>query len=123
MATLYTAEILDAGLALAQAGTSVTFTRTVETYDPATDTSVPVVSTSTGSGIRVRARGTDIMRLQAPGLVVVDPVTLLVAGQGLAFDPLPGDTFAWGQFTYSVRFVDPVAPDGTSILLRVVGSR
>lgn len=123
MATQYADEVQSASQDIADAGSPVTFTRTVEVYDATTDTATPVVTTSTGSAIRVKPRFTDIMRFQAPGLAVVDPVTLLVAGSSMAFDPLPGDVFTWGVNDYSVRSVDITGPDGTTVMSRIVGSR
>lgn len=123
MATQYADEIADAGRQIAAAGQSVTFTRTTQAYDAATDTAVPTVTTATGAAIRVKPRFTDITRFLSPGLALSDPVTLLVAASGMAFDPLPGDTFVWSGQTYAVRSVDPTGPDGATIITRVVGSR
>ena len=123
MSTQYAAEIADAGTDIADAGQPITFTRTTQVYAPATDASTPAITTASGFAIRVRPRYIDVTRFLEPGLAIVDHVTLLVAAAGMDFDPLPGDTFEWGAYTYSVKVVDPTGPDGSAIIWRIIGSR
>ena len=121
--THYAPDIASTSRDIAAAGAPITFTRDTSTYAPSTDTKTPGTAQACGVALRVKPRYTDVMRLQAQGLVLIDPVTLLVAADGLAFDPQPGDTFVWGCISYTVRSVDVTAPDGTPILYKVVGSR
>lgn len=121
--TAYAQDIQQARCDIAAAGASIVFTRDTSTYDAATDTRIPSTTTSCGVACRIKPRYTDVMRFQAQGLVLTDPVTLLVAADGLTFDPQPGDTFLWAGLGSTVRSVDPTGPDGTPIFYKVVGSR
>lgn len=123
MTTRYAAERASAGADIAAAGQPVTFTRTAIAYTAGTDQATPTTTTATGAAIRVRPRFIDIQRIQAPGLTIVDPVTLLVAAEGMAFDPQPGDTFVWAGVTYAVRSTEPTGPDGVTIVTKIVASR
>lgn len=122
MATKYASDSADALADIKEAGGVVTFTRGGSAvYDAATDTwsggsSAPV------SGYAIQRRG-DVDRFAALSLVLVDPVTLLVAAWNLTITPQPGDAMLWAGVTYTVRDVDAVAPDGTAILYSVTGSK
>lgn len=88
-------------------------------YDPATDTwSGGAASAAVGRAVQVPG---DPDRMSAMGLVLVNPVTLLVAAAGLAIVPTPGGTFTWAGKTYTIKFVEPVAPDGAAIIYTMVG--
>ena len=99
---------------------AITFTRTTRTYTAATDTATVSSSTVTGSAIQVRG---DPQRYAALGLVLTTMPTLFWAPTTYGEVPLPGDTVVWpetGGSTYTVRDVDPIAPDGVVIAARVV---
>lgn len=101
----------------------ITFTRTTQTYDAATDTMTPVTTTVTGEAVRVKG---DPQRYQALGLRLDTMPTLLFTPTTYGEVPEPGDTVVWpltGGDTYTVKDVDPVAPDGVVILARVVIAR
>lgn len=129
-ATQYADEIESAAADILDAGAAVTFTRQMPGYyDARTDTTYGATTlVATGAALRVKPRFRDVMEFQAQGLVLTDPVTLIVAGlvvpsDGVVFDPMPGDSFAWNGLTYVVRYTDPTAPDGATVLSRIVGSR
>lgn len=123
MSSQYDDDILAAAEAIADAGATIVFTRKTTVLDEVTGATVPVTTTTPTSAIRVKPYRMDYMRLETGGLTLFDPVTLLAAASGMAFSPLPGDTFSWGANSFTVRTVDPIAPDGNAILYRVIGSR
>jgi hypothetical protein len=98
----------------------ITFTRTTQTYNQATGDVVPVVTTVTGSAIQVKG---DPQRYQAMGLILATMPTLLFTPTSYGQVPKPGDAVTWSGVDYTVRDVDPLAPDGVVILARVVIGR
>lgn len=119
--SVYTDDAANAAADLAQAGASVTFTRTTLVDDPATGTTTPTTTTATSFAIATK---TNWQKLAALALVIQTPVTLKVAASGMAFAPQPLDTFAWGGDTYTVKLVDTLDVDGvTPLLYTVVGGR
>lgn len=116
--------LVNTAFAALPAGTkaSVTFTRRVRTLNASTNLTTTVDTTATTTGAAV---ANDLKRFNELGLVLITPVTLLVAGGPLAgFEPQPNDTFVWGGKTYTVRDVVPLNPDGAgSLLFTVVGSQ
>lgn len=121
--TKYASEAADALSDIADAGAAVTFKRADGTpvYDSTTGRWTKSPDT-TASGSAMQVRG-DPDRFAALSLVLVDPVTLLVAASGLAITPQPGDSMVWAGATYTVKDVDPTGPDGTAIFYRIIGSR
>lgn len=118
----YDAEASSALADITDAGAAVTFSRGGgQVYDPATDTwsggsSTPV----TGQAIQVKGNPD---RFAALSLVLVDPVTLVVAAYGFGISPRPGDTMLWAGVTYTIKDVEPTGPDGAAIVYRITGSR
>lgn len=100
-------------------GAAVTFTRVTRTYTASTDTST--ISTSTVAGYAVRIPGNPKV-YEALKLIPETAPTLLFAPS--TYDGLPdvGDTVSWDSTTYTVRSVQPIAPDGNNLLARVVVS-
>jgi hypothetical protein len=104
---------------------SVTFTRTDPgTYDPETGIHTsPTSSTITGSAIQVRG---DAQRYAAQELNLSTMPTLLFTPYDYdlsAFSSAfvrPGDTVVWRTVTYTVKDVEPIAPDGVVILARII---
>ena len=101
---------------------AITFTRRTRTYTATTDTATLVESTMTGSAIQVRG---DPKRYQAAGLVLSEMPTLFFSPETYGDTPEPGDTVVWpeGGSTWTVRDVDPIAPDGVTIAARVIIKR
>lgn len=99
-----------------------TFTRRTVTYDAVNDTQTVTESTVAGSAIQVRG---DPKRYMATGLVLSEMPTLFFAPSTYGDCPAPGDTVVWpdGGATWTVRDVDPIAPDGVVIAARVVIGR
>ena len=101
----------------------VTFTRRAPTYAAGSDTLTETVTTITGSAIQVRG---DPRRYKALGFVLTDMPTLFFSptsdGLRAGTDEFvqPGDTVVWATRTYTVKDVDPIAPDGVVIAARVV---
>jgi hypothetical protein len=120
MTSIYDAVSSRALATITRKGAAVTFPGGgAPIYDPATDTF------SGGGGTAVTGRAVQIDgdpdRFAALSLVLVNPVTLLVAAMGLAIVPAPGGTFVWAGKTYTIKDVEPVAPDGTSIIYTITG--
>lgn len=98
---------------------SVTFTRTSQSED-ASGVLTPTVTTITGSAIRVRGNP---QTLRALSLINSEAPTLLFTATTYGQRPQSGDTVVWESLTWVVRDVDPVAPDGVSIVDRVIITR
>lgn len=119
----YATEHADALDDVRAAGAPVTFTRTVHaSYDPegAAEDAEPTTTTVTGYAMRVRGRPDRYDRLtliesQAPTLLFV-PSTY---GE---LPPLDAEC-TWGGKSMVVADVDPLEPDGTAILARVIVKR
>ena len=101
---------------------SLTFTRSTRTYTATTDVATVAETTITGSAIQVRG---DPRRYQALGLVLTDMPTLFFSPTTYGDAPEPGDTVTWptGGHTWTVKDVDPIAPDGVLIAARIVIGR
>lgn len=120
--SVYTADHIDALSAVQESGMAVTFTyRNPGTLDAATGLYTGS-STTTVSGYAVRTRGNPktydrltLKQSEAPSLFFV-PSTFGAL-------PLPGYEVTMGSVKYTVRDVDPVAPDGTALAARIVVSR
>ena len=107
---------------------ATTFTRTNPgTYDGTTDTFTgAAASTITGSAIQVKGNPS---RYAALGLVLstmptlfFTPTTYPLLANGTEFVQ-PGDTVVWSGQTFTVRDVDPIAPDAYVIAARVIVSK
>lgn len=107
---------------ISKTGAPVSFSRaSAGTYDPATDT-MSGSSADSIPGVAVAVRG-DPERYLALGLVHQNTTTLLFAPASYGGLPEPGMGVIWAGSAYTVRDVEPVAPDGTAIISRVVISR
>lgn len=114
----YATQHASASALIRQKGTNVTFTLATATHDPSTGTfSAPGTVTVTGAAIRVRGNP---VAYQALGLIELHPATLLFAPDTYGERPALGSTVSWEGATRTVKSVDPVAPDGTDILSRVI---
>ena len=104
------------------AGASVAFSLvSAGTHDPATDTwSGGSTTTVTGSAVRTAGNPE---RYKALELVESEAPTLFFTPDTYGSLPDQGSTVSWGGVTYTVRDVDPVAPDGTAIGAYVVIAR
>ena len=107
---------------VADAGAAVTFTSTNPgTLDEATGLYTSGTTTTT-AGYAVRVRGTPKTYV-ALSLKESEAPTLLFTPTTYGSLPSLNATVAWGGVTYTVRDVEPVAPNGTAILARVVVAR
>lgn len=97
----------------------ITFTRTTRTEDPLTGVVTTVITTITGSAIQVHGVP---QRYRDMGLVLATMPTLLFTPTTYGERPMPGDTCVWplGGETFTVKDVDPIAPDGVMIMGRVI---
>lgn len=103
-----------------EAGAAVTFSKVSQgSYDPETDTATPSTSTVAGSAVRVPG---DPERYSRLNLVESKAVTLLFAPTTFGDTPALGATCSWGGETLTVRDVEPLAPDGNTIIATVVVS-
>ncbi len=109
---------------IAKFGADVTFPGTSgRRYDDATDTwSGEDSATIIGKAVAGDHKVDDIARLEAQGLTLVDPVTLLIAAKDLEIVPVPDMRIEWGGKPRTIRDVDTLAPDGVAILYTVVAS-
>ncbi len=96
----------------------ITLTRRAPTYDPATDQGAPVVVTMlTGAAIRVRGNPATYRRLE---LVETEAPTLLFVPTTYGGTPKAGDELTWESKAWTVRDVDPLQPDGVTIMAKLV---
>jgi hypothetical protein len=107
---------------IADAGTAVTFTKNLPgTHAPTTGTfTTPTTSTVTGSAVRVRG---DAQRYTELQLVEAEAPTLLFAPDTYGDLPELESVVTWGGVDYTVRDINPVAPDGNAILARIIVAR
>lgn len=122
MSSIYDAVATRALGTITKKGAPVIFTAgTAPIYSPIDDTwTGGTLGPVTGQAVQIPD---DPTQFAALGLVLVDPVTLMVAAKGLACTPTPGMPMLWAGVTYAVKYAEAVAPDGTPILWTVVGSR
>lgn len=115
----YTQTHADALADVADAGASVTFTFTSPgTYDATTDTwSTPTTTTVTGSAVEVKGNPDTYERLS---LVHSSAPSLFFTPDTYGSLPRPGYTVTWNSIAYTVKDVDPLAPDGTPIAATIV---
>lgn len=118
----YAPDHASALLDLTRAGAAVTFTLTRPgTFSPSTDTwSTPTETTVTGAAVRVKGSPLTYQRLN---LAPSEAPTLLFTPTTYGDVPALGSAVVWGSVTYVVKDVEPLAPDGTAILSRVVVAR
>lgn len=118
--TAYAAEMESAARDIAEAGAPVTFKRPASAYNSTTGGFSGGPTTASSDALRVKG---DASR-RKPGLILNQPITLLVAALNLG-DFVPTgeiDSMTFGGTTYAVKDVDPFAPDGTAITYRITGS-
>jgi hypothetical protein len=101
-----------------------TFTRKASTFSASDETfSSPVTSTITGNAIQVRGKADRYrelgLSLSTEPTLFFTPTTYPLAANGSEF-VLPGDTVSWASKTYTVKDVDPIAPDGYVIAARII---
>jgi DNA/RNA endonuclease YhcR with UshA esterase domain len=101
----------------------ITFTRVTQTQDETTGLLTPVTTTITGEAVQVRGHPQRYaalgLRLDTMPTLLVTPTTYPLLANGDEF-VLPGDTVEWTGEVFTVRDVEPVAPDGRVIVARVV---
>lgn len=101
---------------------ALTFTRSRQTHDATTDRTVAVETEVSGYGIFVRP---SLQRYEALGLSLTTTPTLLIVPEDYSLQAFssdfvqPGDKVTTGGKTYTVKDVDPIAPDGFVIAARV----
>lgn len=88
------------------------------TYDSTTDT------TAAGddlvvTGYAVEKKGA-LLTYEKLSLIAADARTLFFVGSNYGDLPPRGATVPWGGISYTVKYVEPVAPDGTAIGATVV---
>lgn len=113
----YATEHADALAALMEAGAPVTFTKVEQVYDASTGASTTTQSSVAGQALQMR--GSDPQAYARVGLTPDVGAILLFAPTVYGEEPELGATVVWGGESYSVQGLDPVAPDGTSLLVRV----
>lgn len=116
----YATEHADALADVRAAGAPVVFTESQMAIDDETGAATETISTVPGHALRVKGRP-DTYR--ALSLVESQAPTLLFVPDTYGAAPALGSSVIWNGATYTVRDVDPLAPDGTAILHRVVVAR
>lgn len=120
--SVYTQDHAGALADVKAAGAAVTFTlENPGTLDEATGLYTSASST-TVSGYAVRDRGNP-KTYESLSLKQSEAPTLFFTPSTFGSLPLPGYTVVWGSVTYTVRDVEPLAPDGTAIGAYVVVAR
>ena len=101
---------------------AVTFEKRTRTVDPATDRITEQLTYKPGAAIQTRG---DPKRYELLQLRETEAPTLLWVPEsyGVTLDPEPGDTVEWNRQTWVVRDVARVAPDGVTILCKVIVAR
>lgn len=118
--TQYSDEITSAQEALDDAGGAIAFTRSASGYNGVTGQFSQAPVSAATSALQVKANPMTISALAAKGLVLLRPIAWLVAASKLgAFVPAFDDAATWAGTTYTVRDVQPLAPDGAAIMYRV----
>jgi len=102
------------------AGRPVTFLEDNRVYT--FETGLSTISQTAIEGHAIRTGGTKKM-YELLGLVERDAVTLLFAGNTFGEFPNTGMRVDWGSIDYTVRWTQRIAPDGGTIISRVVVSR
>jgi hypothetical protein len=120
--TKYTADHAGALADIQEAGSAVTFTfASPGTYTASTGLFAgDTTTTVTGAAIRVTGNP---LRYQALGLTQTEAPTLLFAPTTYGSLPVLGASVVFGGVTYTVRDVEPLALDGTTIIANVVVAR
>lgn len=122
MTTAYARQQASALATLRRKGTAITFTQQVRgTHDAATGTYTSP-STVTVAGYAMRVPG-DPATYKARELIQSEAPALLFAPTTAGSLPALGATCGWNGVTYTVRDVDPFAPDGPAILATILVSR
>jgi hypothetical protein len=88
--------------------------------DPTTGVWTGGTAPSPETGYAVQTDG-DPDRFAALGLVLNNPVTVLVAAQDLSVVPSPGMRFQWASKPYTTKLSEPHGPDGDPIYYKVTG--
>lgn len=112
MATKYASEAQDALDMITEFGAPVVFV--ADAWKGGT-----IAADVTGQAVEIEG---DPDTLQTLNLIQRNPVTLIVAAQGLGLTVTPGLSFRWADKPYTVQLATPLAPDGTPIVWTVVGS-
>lgn len=118
----YAVEHADVLTDIAEDGTAVTFTATNPgTYDPATDTWSNATTTSVaGKAIQVRGAPDRYLALE---LIESQAPTLIFCSTTYGQTPTMGSVCAWAGANYTLKDIIQVAPDGTTILSRLIVAR
>lgn len=99
---------------------SVTFTREAQTYDATTDTVTPTQTTITGAAMKTKG---DPQRYEQLKLRMTEAPCLLFVPETYGDTVLPGDVCTWNGKKYTARDCDTLAPDGVTILQKVIISQ
>lgn len=101
-------------------GSAIAFTRVSNTVD-ATDRGTPTPSIIPGAAMRTKGDPATYVKLK---LEQTKAVTVLFAPDVAGQLPEPGDKARWANSKFTVADVDPVMPDGvTLVYARIVMSR
>lgn len=118
----YAVDHADALADVAEAGASVSFSRTTgQTVSDSTDVATGG-TTVTVAASAIELEG-DAQTYRDLSLVQRNPVTLFVIPSTYGDDVQPGDAFTWGSVDRTVKLVRTLSPDGTNIGMTVVGAQ
>lgn len=122
MTTLYASQQASSYATLKRKGAAVSFIETLPgTLDPVTET-YSGATTVTVAGYAVRVAG-DPIRYRALELIQSENPTLLFGSTTAGSLPAVGSRVTWNALAYTVRDVEPLAPDGPAILAYIIIAR
>lgn len=102
----------------------ITFTRSTPTNDPATGALTLATTTIDGTGIKVQPKRGEEAAFSSLGLTITNAIVLLTATPYTAAGKVkPGDTTVWDSETWTVVWVNEIAPSPPAIISRVGVSR
>ena len=105
-------------------GTPITvFRRGGTNFNPGTGTYESTSDSTLTTSATVRSPSPRADGNAAGGLVARSERVFTIPALGLAFTPRSGDLVTYGETKYTVDFVEPLAPGGVTVLLKLYSTR
>lgn len=105
-------------------GTPLTILRrSASAFDPESGTYGTTADSTLTTSATVRSSSPRADGFAAGGLIARSDRVFTIPARDLAFTPRSGDLVAYGDTKYTVDFVEPLAPGGVTILLKLSCTR